>query len=196
MPLNYHQVEPLHRHRLQGQARTPRLPQESPQVDWDIQYLFKLTVLSLMLYRVTIHLGTNLPLTSKHKFRFSMRLMYFVLVSTGGLDQRDVSPCRGCWVRDKEGRKKGWPLLISREGRAEDKKTAEKELHEWVRTRTLHKLFRSHLGHPLRFPSSHPMCTVLNKDGRFMKPSSGRITGLLAHNYWKNLAGNSYFWRF
>ena len=40
---------------------------------------------------MTHHVGPNLLLTSKQKFHFSMRL--FVLVSTGGLDQRDVSPC-------------------------------------------------------------------------------------------------------
>ena len=48
-------------------------------------------------YTVTIQIVSNLPLTSKQKFRFSMRPMYqnttFVLISMGGLNQRDVSPC-------------------------------------------------------------------------------------------------------
>ena len=50
------------------------------------------------LYRVTIHVVPDLTLTSKQKLRFSMRPMYkkatFVLVSRGGLDQRDVSEYR------------------------------------------------------------------------------------------------------
>ena len=32
--------------------------------------------LSYLMYRMTPHVGPNLPLTPKHKFRFSMRLMY------------------------------------------------------------------------------------------------------------------------
>ena len=49
------------------------------------------------LCRVTHHVDSNLPLTSKQKFCLSIRPMFlnanFVLVSKGGLNQRDVSPC-------------------------------------------------------------------------------------------------------
>ena len=54
-----------------------------------------------MLYRVTIQVVSNLPLTSKHKFCFNMRPVSlkatFVLVSMGGLPQPNVSPCTRCW---------------------------------------------------------------------------------------------------
>ena len=56
-----------------------------------------LTAIVRYIYRVTHHVGPNLQLKPKQKFRFNMRPMYYnttyVLVSTGGLDQRDVSPC-------------------------------------------------------------------------------------------------------
>ena len=46
---------------------------------------------------MTIQVVPNLVLTSKHKFRFSTRPMYynvtFVLMSTGGLAQPNWSPC-------------------------------------------------------------------------------------------------------
>ena len=46
---------------------------------------------SALNYRVTHHVYSSLPLTSKHKFRFG--LTRAGLKSTGGLNQRDVSPC-------------------------------------------------------------------------------------------------------
>ena len=54
----------------------------------------------LLQYRVIIQLVTNLLLTSKPKFRFSMRPIYengtFVLMSsTGGLAQPEWSPRNG-----------------------------------------------------------------------------------------------------
>ena len=56
---------------------------------------------TLSMFRVTHQADSNLPSTSTQKFRFSMRRMYqdatFVLVSTGGLCQRDVSPCTNMW---------------------------------------------------------------------------------------------------
>ena len=49
------------------------------------------------LYRVTIQVVPNLPLTSKQKFCYSIRPMYwnatFVLMSTGGLAQPEWSHC-------------------------------------------------------------------------------------------------------
>ena len=53
--------------------------------------------LSAGLYRVTHQVVSNLLLTSKQKLHFSIRSMYwnatFVLMSTGGLEQPDGSPC-------------------------------------------------------------------------------------------------------
>ena len=51
-------------------------------------------------YRVTHHVDSNLQLTSNQKFHFGLARSdrpgqngTFVLKSTGGLNQRDVSPC-------------------------------------------------------------------------------------------------------
>ena len=46
-------------------------------------------------YMVTHQVDSNLPLTTKQKWRFCTWASYrnFVLMSTGGLNQRDVSPC-------------------------------------------------------------------------------------------------------
>ena len=50
------------------------------------------------MYSVTHHVVSNLPLTPKLRLRFSKWASYyngtFVLMSTEGLKQRDVSPCR------------------------------------------------------------------------------------------------------
>ena len=57
-------------------------------------------VIVLFLYRVTIQLVTNLPLTSKQKFCFGLldqampgQNGIFVLKSTGSLELPAVSPC-------------------------------------------------------------------------------------------------------
>ena len=60
--------------------------------------------LILCLYRVTHQVVTNLPLTSKHKFRFGLacpglarpkrNCCFDVKMSTGGSSQPDVSPCK------------------------------------------------------------------------------------------------------
>ena len=48
-------------------------------------------------YRVTHHVRQNLPLISKQKFRFGLawpgQSGTLVIMSTGGFDERDVSPC-------------------------------------------------------------------------------------------------------
>ena len=53
-----------------------------------------------LVYRVTHHVGQNLPLTSKQKFRFGLvwpgltrPKQNFFWMSTGGFGQRDGSPC-------------------------------------------------------------------------------------------------------
>ena len=40
------------------------------------------------MYRVTIQVVTNLPLTSKHKFRFNMRSLYFYATLCFGVNGR------------------------------------------------------------------------------------------------------------
>ena len=66
------------------------------------KYMYRQFVGCPVSYRVTHLLDSNLPLTSKHKFRIGLAwpaLTWpgqngtFVLMSTGGLNQRDVSPC-------------------------------------------------------------------------------------------------------
>ena len=65
-------------------------PEQIKKIKYLIQrYVSEEAILRLN-YRVTHHVVPNLPVTSKQKFRFSMRP--FVLVSTGYLDKRDVSP--------------------------------------------------------------------------------------------------------
>ena len=66
-------------------------------VSWG-QILYYLNILNV--YRVTIQLVTNLPVTSKQKFCFGLAWpslarpkRNFLLKSAGGFGQRDGSPC-------------------------------------------------------------------------------------------------------
>ena len=66
----------------------------------DAEINYQIPTVAALFYRVTHHVDSNLPLTSKQKFRFGLArsglarpIRNFVLMSTGGLNQRDVSPC-------------------------------------------------------------------------------------------------------
>ena len=52
-----------------------------------------------LVYRVTHHIDSNLPLTSKQKVHFGLtRSGTFALMSTRGLNQRNVPPCMTVWT--------------------------------------------------------------------------------------------------
>ena len=79
----------------------------------------------IVIYRVTIHNVLNLPLTPKQRLCFNTCAAYknetFVLMSTGGWEKREWSPCR--WVKKWEtvfspriSRCRPWPWCSWRRG--------------------------------------------------------------------------------